>query len=265
MWRVFTIIWFVIFSLVASGLISADYYTAYKYFLNKQYDLAIRELQNDIQNKNTIPETYELLARIYAFFLNDYAMARDVAFEGVKIYGPRIDLLSSLGYSYYKLGQYDKAVMTLSKINEIEPGNAFALRYLGLSYLSLGKPKLALISVRALLKFYGNNSKDLTLLAQIYENIGDIENAYKNYRLAYLISPEYNVALEGYRRTAQKLGRPIVINPVKKEANVQTPTTQQPTTSTTPTTPASSSGTSTVPEEPQKPTEETHQEKTGGE
>lgn len=110
----------------------------------------------------------------------------------------RIDILNELGYRYWIVNsnrsiEYGKEALELARQEDYLNGIAFASRVLGVSYWTIGNPKLAL--------------ENLTAAQQVYENINDPEgaaNCLMNTGMVYADMRDYQQALEIYDKSIER-------------------------------------------------------------
>ena len=110
----------------------------------------------------------------------------------------RVDILNDLGFRYWVINSnqslsYGNAALTLAKRLKYPKGEALAKRVLGVSYWTLGEPKLAL--------------ENLMSAQKSYEDLGDMEgaaNCLMNSGMVYADIGDYGTALDIYDRSIEK-------------------------------------------------------------
>ena len=113
----------------------------------------------------------------------------------------RVDILNELGYRYWIVNsnqsvKYGTEALQLAEELSYSNGIAFAKRVLGVSYWTMGRPKLAL--------------ENLTSAQQTYEEIDDLEgaaNCLMNTGMVYADIGEFQRALEIYDKSIERFSK----------------------------------------------------------
>lgn len=123
--------------------INARLYLADVYQKNKKSVEAVNLYRDVIKTDPTDPRAYNLLMAVYIGKINVPQEAAKVGEEAIKAGVPEGDVSAALGWSYYLMGEMDKAEPLFKKLTETDKKDSSALNNLGLVYFGQGRYKEA--------------------------------------------------------------------------------------------------------------------------
>lgn len=116
-----------------------------------EYDKALEAFGEAIAFTDTKADTYYLRGETYTALKNYEAAIDD--YQAAITRFPRYDLAyQSLGYAYYKTGQFEPAFEALNKALDISPDSPTAHFYLALLHLATGNPNEASAAIKQAIK-----------------------------------------------------------------------------------------------------------------
>lgn len=151
---------------------------------------------------------------------NDFAKAKSLLEEAIKIYPNIFELNFKLGLANNLLGNLNESINCYKKSITINPNFSPAYCNLGMIYDNLNNKKLAIENYLTAIKIDPKNSNAHYNLGNCYFNIEDLDNAEKHYYFSININPNniyvYNNLLQIYDRTNNNAKLDEVIEKAKR-------------------------------------------------
>lgn len=156
------------------------------YLAKKDVDLAIVHFKKALEIKPDYSPARNNLGSAYLEQENwDAAIASFKAVQGDLLYGTPHYPLTNLGFVYYKLGDYDKAIGYYEEALDLKDDFPKALQGLGLVYMAEGNYPEAIEILKKTAEIAPNE-------ARIHMNMGE----------AYQLNQEYSKAYQAYNKAA---------------------------------------------------------------
>jgi type IV pilus assembly protein PilF len=92
--------------------------------------------------------------------------------------------LTNLGFAYYKLKEYDKAVLNYKEALELKADFPKALHGLGLTYMAMGNYDEAVKSLERAVEIVPNEAQIHMDLGRAYKLNNDFNKAYQSFKKA---------------------------------------------------------------------------------
>ena len=173
------------------------------------YDEATLRLVAEVLEKE--PQNFEALSIKATVLLSQHHFSEALT-ESLNVVKLNPDAAFGYGLlcdAYVELGNYDEAVKSADKMNELRPD----LRsYSRIAYLREihgdydGAKKAMEMAVKAGITGFEQTEWCRTQLGKLYEQTGDLANAEKEYKIALEVRPDYAFALAGMGRLATLKG-----------------------------------------------------------
>jgi len=103
-------------------------------------------------------------------------------------------LLFSLGETYFKRGEYEKAIDKFKRLIAIRPDDAFAMEYLGSAQQNIGRYRDAIATYEKAIQLKADNVKVICEMATCYRELKQLSKARSVARNALQIKPGYGLA-----------------------------------------------------------------------
>lgn len=187
----------------------------------KKVDEAQAMLELAIQENDRHVAAHETLAAIY-FARKEYAKAA-ASFQKAALYDPRrVDPLINLGAVQNRMGDYQLAVKTLRQAISRDRKNATAYYNLGIAQKGLNQPHLAVSAYKEAIKFDPKMVEAMQNLANLYIEMGNIQQAQTQFIKALEIRPDFERARRGLEKSrAIAEEKKKAVNPFGRLVNME--------------------------------------------
>jgi tetratricopeptide (TPR) repeat protein len=118
----------------------------------------------------------------------------------VKLNPESADAYNNLGTGYILGGRFDEAAIASQKALALDPEHTLALKNLAVIYLHQEKYKEGIEILAAIVKAYPEDNEALSILAECYEQTGDIDSASFLYKRILTNIPSHTQAKEALHR-----------------------------------------------------------------
>ncbi len=177
-----------------TGEIYASYVNTEGDFIHA--DKAVINFDKAIQAKENFAKPYYNRAKIYYIYTEDFNKALQDFMKAEK-YGFSNDFLNySTGWINYNFENFDKSLMRFIKLNDKYTSNIRLKNAIGLNFIKLKKPDLAIGYLRSVVSYWENlksRSSGLDLnIPEVRKIFLNLSAAYNNLGVAYQIKSEQN-------------------------------------------------------------------------
>lgn len=187
----------------------------------KKVDEAQAMLELAIKENDRHVAAHETLAAIY-FARKDYPKAA-ACFQKAALYDPRrVDPLINLGAVQNRMGDYQAAVKTLRQAVSRDRKNATAYYNLGIAQKGLNQPHLAVSAYKEAMKYAPKMVEAIQNLANLYVEMGNIQQAQAHFHKALEIKPDFERARRGLEKSrAIAEEKKKAVNPFGRLVNME--------------------------------------------
>lgn len=171
----------------------SHYNLAVEYYLKKQYDNSLKELQAAAEINPGHAGAHYYIGLIYhEQGIYDYAV-REYR-EAIRLKNDFVEALTNLGGVYAQLGRYDEAVKEIKAALAINPDYPEAHKYLGLIYQDLGKLDDSINEFRTVIRLNPGYAEAHNSLGEVYRQLGRKKEAIAEFQAALRLMPDFAVA-----------------------------------------------------------------------
>ncbi len=198
--------------LLCFNLFAKNIDDAYRAYKNRDYINAARLFEYEIANSPVLKiEYFEVLANSY-MRLGDYDSMLKTARSGIVVNRYSSTLHFQRGYSLYKLGNTNEAILAMEKSLEFNPKSAYIHNFVGLLHLYQTNFKQAEASFIKATVYSPNNVVYIVNLGASYERQKNFIDALDLYKRAFKINPNYKGLQNSITRVNGILGIPTISN-----------------------------------------------------
>ena len=151
-----------------------------------------------------------LVAGFYSFLTvkqNTYWRRPEILYKRILTFAPQsARVLNNLGRIYTDRGEYDKALESLHKALEADPGLYESYYNLGNAYSAMGKVIDAVLSYQKALALKPDFAKAQANLGVVLDETGDYQGAIAAYKKAIELKPDYAMAYGNLGVSYENLG-----------------------------------------------------------
>ena len=197
----------------------------------KKYDLAISLMQDVISTYPEYSYAYYVTAKAY-FWAHNYEKSEEYIKVALSFQANNVDYLTQYSASLIFAEKYDEGLETVEKALEQDPVDSLAIYYKAYCLYKMGEFNRAKIILYWYLEQYPNDAVAHCILGEIYNELGDLNVAEKEFLESLRLNPNSSTTFNNFgvmfmgnnnAKALELLQEAIRLNPANKicEQNLQ--------------------------------------------